>query len=144
MDFEDSDFLRDYDAFLEEARQFEQDVHVLVLGTFHAAQAHWGGRLDQELPQLEAAIKRADGEYADHLVDEHTDELARHSEQVRFSLNSAVVSLVTLFIDSVRRMYRHLDVMIPRKQGRTPVRVKSRACAPKPSDENRLPNLKSP
>jgi hypothetical protein len=41
MDFEDSDFLRDYDAFLEEARQFEQDVHVLVLGTFHAAQAHW-------------------------------------------------------------------------------------------------------
>jgi hypothetical protein len=71
---EDFNFLRDYDAFLEEARQFEEDVHVLVLGTFAAAQAHWRGRLDQELPALEAAIKQAEGEYAEHLVDEHTDE----------------------------------------------------------------------
>ena len=45
----------------EEARQFEEDVHVLVLGTFAAAQAHWSGRLDEELPKIEAAIKHADG-----------------------------------------------------------------------------------
>lgn len=120
MDFEDADFFRDYDAFLEEARQFEEDVHVLVLSTFAAAQAHWGARLDKELPEIEAAIKQAEGEYAQHLVDEHTDELARYGEQVRFSLNSAVVSLVTLFIDTVRRMYRHLDITIPRPAGRYP------------------------
>jgi hypothetical protein len=46
---EDFDFLRDYDAFLEEAHEFEEDVHVLVLCTFDAAQAHWSGRLDEEL-----------------------------------------------------------------------------------------------
>ena len=74
----------------------------------------WSGGLDKELPEIEAAIKQADEEYAEHLVGEHTDELARHGEQVRFSLNSAVVSLVTLFIDRVRRMYRHLGITIPR------------------------------
>jgi hypothetical protein len=87
---EDFDFLRDYDAFLEEARQFEEDVHVLVLGTFDAAQAHWSGRLDEELPKLESAIKVADGEYADHLVEEHTDELARYSEQALGRLGRAL------------------------------------------------------
>ena len=117
---EDFNFLRDYDACLEEARQFEEDVHILVLGTLSAAQAHWRGRLDHELPALEAAIKQAEGEYAEHLVDEHTDELARYGEQVRFSLNSAVVSLVTLFVDTVRRMYCHLDISMPRQPGRYP------------------------
>jgi hypothetical protein len=117
----DYDFFRDYDAFAEDARQFEEDVHLLVLGTFNAAQAHWSGRLDVELPKIEAMIKSAKNDgYAQHLVDEHTDELARYSEQVRFSLNTAVVSLVTLFIDTIRRMYRHLDITIPRLQGRYP------------------------
>jgi len=68
----------------EASRQFEEDVHVLVLGTFAAAQAHWSGRLDVELPTLEADIKRAEGEYAAHLVDEHTNELSRYSEQIRY------------------------------------------------------------
>lgn len=89
-DLEDFDFLRDYDALLEEARQFEEDVPVLVLGTFDAALAGWSGRLDEELPKLESAIKVADGEYADDLVDEHTDELARYSEQVPGRLGRAL------------------------------------------------------
>jgi len=57
-DIEDFDFLPDYDGFLEEARQFEEDVHVLVLGTFDAAQAHWSGRPDEKLPKLESARPR--------------------------------------------------------------------------------------
>jgi hypothetical protein len=112
------DFFRDYDAFRDEAHQFEADSHVLVLGTFDAAQAHWTARLKEELPALEAAIKGATGEYAQHLVDEHTDELALYSERVRFSLNSATVNLVMLFVHTVRRMYRHLDILIPRQPGR--------------------------
>jgi hypothetical protein len=64
-------------------------------------------------------------------VEEH-DELARYSNS-RFSLNSAVVSLVTLFLDTVQRMYRHLDVLIPRQNGRYLAGMESRARS-KPSD----------
>ena len=54
------------------------------------------------------------------IVDEHTDELARYSEQSRFALNSAVVSLVTLFVDDFRRMFRRLEIIVPRRSGRCP------------------------
>jgi hypothetical protein len=114
------DFIRSYDGFQEDVRAFEDDVHLLVLGTFDAAERHWTRRLGEELPKLETAIKTAHGEYADHLVDQHTDELARYSEQSRFALNSAVVSLVTLFVDDLRRMFRRLEMVVPRRSGRYP------------------------
>jgi hypothetical protein len=114
------EFIRSYDGFHEEACAFEDEVHLLVLGTFDAAQKHWSGHLAEELPKLEAAIHSAHGEYADHLVDEHTDELARYSEQLRFALNSAVVSLATLFVGTVRQMFRRLEIDVPRRSGRYP------------------------
>lgn len=80
----DCDPFRDYDFFIEDARQFEEDVHVLVLGTFFAAKEHWSRRLSEELPKIEAAINKASGDYANHLVEEHTHELARNSEQLTF------------------------------------------------------------
>lgn len=114
------DFIRSYNGFQGDVRAFEDDVHLLVLGTFDAAEQHWNRRLGEELPKLEAAIKSAHGEYADHLVDKHTDELARYSEQSRFALNSAVVNLVTLFVYDLRRMFRRLEIAVPRRSGRYP------------------------
>lgn len=114
------DFVRSYDSFQEGVQGFEEDVHLLVLGTFDAAQHYWSDRLGEELPKLEAAIKTAHGANADHLVDEHTDGLSRFSEQSRFALNSAVVSLATLFVDELRRMCRRLDAVVARRPGRYP------------------------
>ena len=40
-----SDFILSFDSFQEDVRAFEDDVHLLVLGTVDAAEQHWSRRL---------------------------------------------------------------------------------------------------
>jgi hypothetical protein len=115
------------DFFRSEAERFHRDVHLLVLGTLEAARKAIQADLEQENSQIEAAMKKATGEYHEYLVDSQIELQTVCADQERFLRNMALVGLASLLNHTLRQMARHAESFSPRRKkyndpalGRTP------------------------
>ena len=55
-------WMRNWNSFSTEKNQFEEDVHILILGTLHAGVTYLNDEADRENAKLEPHIKNASPE----------------------------------------------------------------------------------
>jgi hypothetical protein len=111
-----SQFLSNMDFYGDEYRQFQRDVHLLILGTLEASIRYLDSQTRTELVKIEDVMKQPlDDEYQQHLVDEHVDVLSTNSDQERFVRNMALVALSSRLTHALRTMARSAQSFSKRK-----------------------------
>ncbi|MFI5089635.1 MAG: hypothetical protein ACHP7P_06215 [Terriglobales bacterium] len=70
-----------FDSFHSESEDFQRDVHLLILGTLHAAKTYLSSELAAGGAKIESALEEATGGYHEHLADQHAELHMYYSDQ---------------------------------------------------------------
>ncbi|MGH9352406.1 MAG: hypothetical protein ACRD2G_09625 [Terriglobia bacterium] len=111
-----SDMLSHWDQYGEEYELFQQDVHILIKGTLDAALKYLDSNGSQNLTSIERMMENAQGDYHEHLIDEHMDVQGQNASQETFLRNMALVALTSRLTHSLRKMARVAETFSPRKK----------------------------
>lgn len=109
--------ISDYDIYSEEARRFDWDMHVQIIGTMEAAIEALSSTADENLATVDKKLAKSRANF-DHLTDKRVDILSIYGEQTRFVRNSALVSLCSRLYQALRRMANSAERFSPRTKGR--------------------------
>jgi len=107
---------RQIDSFHWDVEYFERDVHILILGTLHAASTYLSDELKEDLAKLDTALESATGHYAEHLDGVRLEVMEYHYDQQRFLRNMGVVSLSSRLTHALNQMAIHAESFSPRKK----------------------------
>jgi hypothetical protein len=105
------------DPYHSRFESFERDVHILVLGTPHAAITTLEAECQQEEDKLEPHKTSNDPKIQERLHDEIERIWMYFGDQERFIRNMALVGLLSLLIHTLREMARSADVIAAGKKG---------------------------
>jgi hypothetical protein len=111
------ELLAEVDFYDDEYQQFQWDVHVLIKGTLDASIRYLDTKAQTDLAEIKTALEKPhDGEYQQHLVDEHVDVLETNSGQGRFLRNMALVALSSRLTHALRNMTKSAESFSPREK----------------------------
>jgi hypothetical protein len=105
-----------YDPYHSKFEDFERDVHILVLGTPHAAITTLKTECQQEEDKLEPHKASNDPKIQERLHDELERAWMYFGDQERFIRNMALVGLLSLLIQTLKEMARAADVFVKRNK----------------------------
>ena len=108
--------VQQFDSFRVESENFERDVHLLILGTLHAAKTYLSEELAAELAKIEKTLDKTRGGHQEYLADRHAELHWYYCDQERFVRNMAVVALASRLTHALREMARSAETFSPRKK----------------------------
>jgi hypothetical protein len=106
--------LEGWDTYGLDADLFEQDAHILILNTLHAAEHTLSSNVDKTVADIKAGIAKYGGNQ--RFDDDYVDALSTYSEQIRFLRNNALVALVSRLQITVRKMADSATTFVPREK----------------------------
>jgi hypothetical protein len=108
--------VKQFDFFQSECDYFERDVHLLILGTLHAATTYLSGELTGDVAKIKSALEKAGGEYHEYLIDQYAELKTYCTDQQRFVRNMAVVALASRLTHALRQMAKSAETFSPRRK----------------------------
>jgi len=87
-----------------EVRQFEWDLHILIIGTLDDGIKGLAERVTKESQYLKNKLEDATGGYAEYLADQHAEVWMQNSGQERFLRNMALVALTSRLVHALRKL----------------------------------------
>jgi hypothetical protein len=109
--------VHDFDGYAEEARRFEWDTNIQIIGTMNAGVQMLSQEVDKDLAAIDKHLSNSEPQW-ERLTDERVDVLSMYGEQMRFLRNSALVSLTSRLLQALRRMAQSAVWFSPRAKGR--------------------------
>jgi hypothetical protein len=109
-------FMQGMDFIGIEVRNFERDVHIIVLGTLYAGIDYLRNEAAAEAAKLEPLLSTATGEAHDRLVEDEIQIWSVFGDQERFLRNLALVGLLSRLFHTIRAMATAAEAFAPRSK----------------------------
>ena len=104
------------DSFHLEYSKFEQEVHILILGTLDAANTRLEAEFEEDKAKITAGFDESTVRSSERLTDDLSEITWFLHDQQRFLLNMAVVGLASRLTHSLRKMARNAESFRARKK----------------------------
>jgi hypothetical protein len=108
-------WMYNWSSFSIEKNQFEEDVHILILGTLHAGITYLNAEAERENAKLEPHLKTASREGLERIGEIHAEIYGYLAGQERFLRNMALVALIARLTHAINSMIRSADDVAARK-----------------------------
>ena len=110
------EWLSSFDPLARTSFDYMEELHTLVMGPYFAAIESLDREYDRQIKKIDDVLTRVTRpDVVDDMNSYKIFHLAHHTEQTRAAGNMALVSLVTLFRDTLKKLMRQLADQFPRE-----------------------------
>jgi hypothetical protein len=118
LEFSRLSLARQIDPFQFEYSKFDREVHVLILGTLHAANTRLADEFEEDKAKITAGLDESTIRRSERLTDDLSELQWFLQDQQRFLRNMSVVGLASRLTHVLRQMARAAESFSPRNKGR--------------------------